>query len=225
MSLATNNAPVSLPSLSKLTGSFSPFPTRLTDDIQRNESFPGLQELHYNGYQKSLNTIQNYPSQSDKSIPEHTDPANRHSRYERSLSPSDIPRRASDPTNTSLQKDENHSDRILSEKRKRNANASARFRDRRKQRERELQEKYRVLEEKTKQFESALKQIDPNHPLIAQNTTTPQANDTLFQRVDQLESLMQHFHHEKETSTQRLKELEDENKYLKSLIAPIGHHA
>jgi hypothetical protein len=202
MSLASNNIPVSLPSLSKLTGSFSPFPTRLVDE--RNQSLPGFPELRYNGYQKTLNKT--YPNSSDKRSSEYTEPSSRHDLYDRS--PPDVPRRASDPTNTSSSQEENSSDRILLEKRKRNANASARFRGRRKQRERELQEKYRILEEKTKQFESALKQIDPSHPLIVQNTSPP--NDTLFQRVDQLENLMEHFHSEKETSSQRLKELEEE---------------
>ncbi|KAI8364830.1 hypothetical protein EDC96DRAFT_199204 [Choanephora cucurbitarum] len=127
------------------------------------------------------------------------------------------------------------SEEVLAEKRRRNAGASARFRDRRKQRERELQEKCSTLEDRTKALENALKLIDPNHPLLAQTKAqgstptesqalSPSSNteqNTLFDRVGQLEDMMYHFKQEKETDALKLDELERENKYLRSLLVPV----
>lgn len=81
-------------------------------------------------------------------------------------------RRASDPTSLNNAPSAASSDRVLTseevlaEKRRRNAGASARFRDRRKQRERELQDKCHELELRSKEFENALRRIDPDHPLV-----------------------------------------------------------
>ncbi|KAI8355679.1 hypothetical protein BD560DRAFT_406935 [Blakeslea trispora] len=128
------------------------------------------------------------------------------------------------------------SEEVLAEKRRRNAGASARFRDRRKQRERELQEKCSTLEDRTKALESALKLFNPNHPLISQDkaqgsvsteshpSSSPSSleQNTLFDRVSQLEDMMHHFKQEKETDTQKLDELERENRYLRSLLVPTA---
>jgi hypothetical protein len=135
-------------------------------------------------------------------------------------------RRASDPTDRAMLS----SEEVLAEKRRRNAGASARFRDRRKQRERELQDKCHELEQRTKEFEMALRRIEPDHPLLVKaaanssaaslsssphhSTTTdyPGMSDqhTLFDRVGQLEHMMTRFRQEKETDVQKLDELEKE---------------
>ncbi|KAG2228519.1 hypothetical protein INT48_007792 [Thamnidium elegans] len=129
------------------------------------------------------------------------------------------------------------SEEVLAEKRRRNAGASARFRDRRKQRERELQDKCNELEQRSKEFENALRRVEPEHPLLSKqsvtvdysnrsNTSSPppmhEDNNTLFDRVGQLEHLMTRFRQEKETDVQKLDELEKENKYLKSLLIPVS---
>ncbi|KAI9267176.1 hypothetical protein EDC94DRAFT_515218 [Helicostylum pulchrum] len=133
------------------------------------------------------------------------------------------------------------SEEVLAEKRRRNAGASARFRDRRKQRERELQDKCSELEQRSKEFENALRRVEPDHPLLLKqpvtvnyrsSTQSPppppsqhpmhEDNHTLFDRVGQLEHLMTRFRQEKETDVQKLDELEKENKYLKSLLIPVS---
>ena len=142
-------------------------------------------------------------------------------------------RRASDPSDGRAPS----SEEVLAEKRRRNAGASARFRDRRKQRERELQDKCNELEQRSKEFENALKRIDPDHPLFSKQ---PIANDfggsrsttssppphhedhTLFDRVGQLEHLMTRFRQEKETDTQKLSELEKEVKFYLAML-PFNH--
>ncbi|KAG2199804.1 hypothetical protein INT47_009417 [Mucor saturninus] len=130
------------------------------------------------------------------------------------------------------------SEQVLAEKRRRNAGASARFRDRRKQRERELLDKCNELEQRSKEFENALRRVDPDHPILTKQldyptsrsiTQSPPPNaaasahdDNLFDRVGQLEHLMTRFRQEKETDEQKLNELEKENKYLKSLLIPVS---
>ncbi|CAO3613001.1 unnamed protein product [Mucor hiemalis] len=151
---------------------------------------------------------------------------------------SDTFRRASDPSDSRALS----SEEVLAEKRRRNAGASARFRDRRKQRERELQDKCHELEQKAKELENALRRSEPDHPLLSKShltvssdysanrsiTSSPppshqqEDSHTLFDRVGQLEHLMTRFRQEKETDTQKLDELEKENKYLKSLLIPVS---
>lgn len=92
---------------------------------------------------------------------------------------------------------------ILAEKRRRNAGASSRFRERRKQRERELQEKCQRLERQVEELQAALRNVNPDHPLLSVANTS-----TLDDRVAQLERWMTH---EKEA-------LEKENRYLRSLL-------
>jgi hypothetical protein len=140
-------------------------------------------------------------------------------------------RRASDPTNTTNKSATStpttmlSSEEVLAEKRRRNAGASARFRDRRKQRERELQDKCHELEQRNKEFESAIRRFDPDNPLLIKQPSTtaatadyttrsispPSTQDhDLFDRVGQLEHLMTRFRQEKETDVQKLDELEKE---------------
>lgn len=115
------------------------------------------------------------------------------------------------------------SEEVLAEKRRRNAGASARFRDRRKQRERELQDKCNELEQRSKEFENALRRVDPDHPILSKQldynqtnssrsitSSPPPHDDNLFDRVGQLEHLMTRFKQEKETDEQKLNELEKE---------------
>ncbi|GAN04405.1 hypothetical protein MAM1_0062c03865 [Mucor ambiguus] len=91
-------------------------------------------------------------------------------------------RRASDPTSLNNTPIATSSDRVLTseevlaEKRRRNAGASARFRDRRKQRERELQDKCHELEQRSKEFENALRRIDPDHPLLLAKQPQPSSS-------------------------------------------------
>ncbi|KAL0091429.1 hypothetical protein J3Q64DRAFT_1673361 [Phycomyces blakesleeanus] len=155
-------------------------------------------------------------------------------------------RRSSDPTSVQsvLSTDKGlSSEEVLAEKRRRNAGASARFRDRRKQRERELQDKYNILENRTKALADALRRIEPDHPLVlphqaeitshgdnsnrlgsASPSPEPHSQNTtdLTDRVSQLERLMTLFRQEKETDTCKLEELEKENFYLRSLLVPVG---
>ncbi|ORY98731.1 hypothetical protein BCR43DRAFT_488061 [Syncephalastrum racemosum] len=122
------------------------------------------------------------------------------------------------------------SEQILAEKRRRNAGASSRFRERRKQRERDLQDRCRSLEWTVRQLQSALRQHDPAHPLLllkSDTETSPSSpsspgssSGTLNDRVSQLECMMTRFRQEKETDAQKLSELEQENRYLKSLLVP-----
>lgn len=112
------------------------------------------------------------------------------------------------------------SEEVLAEKRRRNAGASARFRDRRKQRERELLDKCNELEQRSKEFENALRRVDPEHPILSKQLDYPTSrsitqsppphDDNLFDRVGQLEHLMTRFKQEKETDEQKLNELEKE---------------
>ncbi|KAG0173108.1 hypothetical protein DFQ28_006056 [Apophysomyces sp. BC1034] len=132
------------------------------------------------------------------------------------------------------------SEEVLAEKRRRNAGASARFRDRRKQREREIQDRCRQLEQRTRELEEALRRFEPDNALLqhddddmdlpsrARTSMSPPAvsntggdRTTLNDRVSQLEHMMDHFRQEKETDAQKLKELEKENVYLKSLLVPV----
>lgn len=131
-------------------------------------------------------------------------------------------RRGSDPNDGRVLS----SEEVLAEKRRRNAGASARFRDRRKQRERELQDKCNELEQRSKEFENALRRAEPEHPLLLKqpvtvnyrsstqspppSASTHEDNHTLFDRVGQLEHLMTRFRQEKETDVQKLDELEKE---------------
>lgn len=132
-------------------------------------------------------------------------------------------RRGSDPSDGRVLS----SEEVLAEKRRRNAGASARFRDRRKQRERELQDKCNELEQRSKEFENALRRAEPEHPLLLKQpvivnyrsstqspppttAATHEDNHTLFDRVGQLEHLMTRFRQEKETDVQKLDELEKE---------------
>ncbi|KAI9006701.1 hypothetical protein CLU79DRAFT_840715 [Phycomyces nitens] len=155
-------------------------------------------------------------------------------------------RRSSDPTNVQspLSADKGlSSEEVLAEKRRRNAGASARFRDRRKQRERELQDKYNLLENRTKALADALRRLEPDHPLVLPHQTdltnhsdssnrlgsaspSPEPHSQnatdLTDRVSQLERLMTLFRQEKETDTCKLEELEKENFYLRSLLVPVG---
>ncbi|KAK4512472.1 uncharacterized protein ATC70_003173 [Mucor velutinosus] len=91
-------------------------------------------------------------------------------------------RRASDPASLNNTPIATSSDRVLTseevlaEKRRRNAGASARFRDRRKQRERELQDKCHELEQRSKEFENALRRIDPDHPLLLAKQLQPSSS-------------------------------------------------
>jgi hypothetical protein len=141
--------------------------------------------------------------------------------YHRSDDHSASNRRASDPTDRAMLS----SEEVLAEKRRRNAGASARFRDRRKQRERELQDKCHELEQRTKEFEIALRRLEPDHPLLAKASTAVSRSSspatttdyqgmsdqhTLFDRVGQLEHMMTRFRQEKETDVQKLDELEKE---------------
>ncbi|EPB88280.1 hypothetical protein HMPREF1544_04864 [Mucor circinelloides 1006PhL] len=92
-------------------------------------------------------------------------------------------RRASDPTSlnkTPIATSDRvlTSEEVLAEKRRRNAGASARFRDRRKQRERELQDKCHELEQRSKEFENALRRIDPDHPLLLSKQPQPSSHST-----------------------------------------------
>lgn len=122
------------------------------------------------------------------------------------------------------------SEQILAEKRRRNAGASSRFRERRKQRERDLQDRCRSLEWTVRQLQSALRQHDPAHPLLLLKSDTEaspsspsspgSSSGTLNDRVSQLECMMTRFRQEKETDAQKLSELEQENRYLKSLLVP-----
>lgn len=117
------------------------------------------------------------------------------------------------------------SEEVLAEKRRRNAGASARFRDRRKQRERELQEKCQSLEKRNQILENALKELNPEHPLIQSNhknnEIVEEENQAIVGRINQLEQFISRFQVDKESDTRKLKEIEKE--VSKSLSTFYNH--
>ncbi|CAO3662062.1 hypothetical protein CU097_010876 [Rhizopus azygosporus] len=147
--------------------------------------------------------------------------------------PAELKRR-SDPAQDN-QKRVMTSEEVLAEKRRRNAGASARFRDRRKQRERELQERCQNLEKRTQELEDALRLVCPDHPLLTNanlsspsetssstsSPSTPSASVDILGRINQLEQFITRFRVEKQTDAKKLEELENENKFLKSVLTTL----
>ncbi|CAO3699657.1 unnamed protein product [Rhizopus stolonifer] len=131
-------------------------------------------------------------------------------------------RRASD--SSSSEKRSLSSEQVLAEKRRRNAGASARFRDRRKQRERELQDRCQELEKKNLILENALREADPNHPLVEHHDSLPSPkhsttdNQAILGRINQLEEFISRFRVEKQSDSKKLDKLDKENQFLKSLL-------
>ncbi|KAF1800688.1 basic-leucine zipper transcription factor [Mucor lusitanicus] len=117
-------------------------------------------------------------------------------------------RRASDPTslnnNTAIATSTDRvltSEEVLAEKRRRNAGASARFRDRRKQRERELQDKCHELEQRSKEFENALRRIDPDHPLLLAKQPQPSSSSSQSTAANTATSPSSEYHHHRRSIT------------------------
>lgn len=192
------------------------------------------------GYDKNFKSLPILPKPQGELYQEHTAPRSdqsalwalfnefqkqqqQNNAYQTKEHGTSLNRRDSDSNNHALMLS---SEEVLAEKRRRNAGASARFRDRRKQRERELQDKCHELELRSKGFEMALRHLEPDHPLLVKASVTSQSSspvqyastdyqnssdqNTLFDRVGQLEHMMTRFRKEKETDAQKLDELEKE---------------
>lgn len=241
MSSTTHHSPPSLPPISMFTSRPQP-PSSLmpasppTSGYDKHNSLPILPKPVNNNeyYQKErpelLSPPQNYYRHKTSTISSAAAPDqstlwalfNQFQQQQQKEKTQEIPRRASDPI-TNDQRGLS-SEEVLAEKRRRNAGASARFRDRRKQRERELQDKCNELEQRSKEFENALRRVDPDHPILSKQldysqtsnrsitSSPPPHDDNLFDRVGQLEHLMTIFKQEKETDEQKLDELEKEVK-------------
>ncbi|KAI9254830.1 hypothetical protein BY458DRAFT_520763 [Sporodiniella umbellata] len=133
-------------------------------------------------------------------------------------------RRGSDESSSN---DKLSSEQVLAEKRRRNAGASARFRDRRKQRERELQDRVQALEKKNERLAQALRELDPAHPLVeispqpASPVYSTEDNQAILGRIHQLEQFIHRFRVEKDSDSDKLDQLDQENRLLKSLLTSI----
>lgn len=234
MSSTTDHSPPSLPPISMFTSRSQP-PSSLmpasppASGYDKHNSLPILPKPVNNNeyYQKErpelLSPPQNYYRHKSSTPAAAPDQStlwalfNQFQQQQQKEKTQDIVRRASDPSNDQRGLS---SEEVLAEKRRRNAGASARFRDRRKQRERELQDKCNELEQRSKEFETALRRVDPDHPILSKQldyqptrsitASPPPHDDNLFDRVGQLEHLMTRFKQEKETDEQKLSELEKE---------------